>query len=102
MFYMKRIFMKRAKALRYLREHPTGEIADLKTQIDAKIIKEFELTGIIKRGQEADRSSSYEFTENGREIDKYANWEEFYNPSVFDKIQNFLTGIFIDRRMISV
>lgn len=82
--------MKRKQTLKYLREHKCGSIKSLIDVSDEKIVKGFELTGVIKRGQEPDRSSSYEFTNEGLRIDKYANLDDYYKPSFLDKIQNFI------------
>ena len=59
-----------------------------------RIVNGFELTGIIKRGQEKNRESSYEFTDFGTElITQYAQLDKNYQPTLFGKIQNFINRI---------
>lgn len=94
--------MKRKETLKYLRTHKCGSLKDLIDISDKEIVKGFELTGIIKRGQEPDRSSSYEFTDEGLRIDKYANLDNYYKPTILDKIQNFINKKTIIKNSLSI
>jgi len=93
--------MTRKEALVYLRNNKCGTIEDLINVCGLDIVKGFELTGIIQRGQEPDRTSSYEFTMEGQRIDKYANLNDYYKPSFLNKIQNFINQKTIDKNILS-
>lgn len=94
--------MTRNEALIYLRNNKCGTIESLIHECGLEIVKGFELTGVIQRGQEANRTSSYKFTEEGIRIDKYANFNDYYNPTFLDKIQNFINQKTIDKTTLSI
>jgi len=89
------------EALVYLRKNKNGKIEDLIKACGKDIVNSLELTGVIKRGQEQDRISSYEFTEEGLMIDRYANINDYYKPSFLGKIQNFINQKMFNKQMLS-
>lgn len=92
----------REAALRYLAQHRNGTIDELVRQCGEEIVNGFELTGIIKRGQEKNRESSYEFTPFGEELnEKYVRLDETYKPSHIGRFQNFINRLLSDKCLFS-
>ena len=92
----------REEALRYLTKHKNGTIDELVRRCGEEIVNGFELTGIIKRGQEKNRESSYEFTPFGEELnEKYVRLDETYQPTLFGRFQNFVNRLLADKRLLN-
>ena len=97
-----RTVRRREEALRYLAQHRSGTIDELVRQCGEEIVNGFELTEIMKRAQEKNRESSYEFTPFGEELnEKYARLDETYKPSRFGRFQNFINRLLSDKCLFS-
>ena len=85
--------MEYKEALEYLQNNQKGYVKDLKEKIGEDNFKKFELMGIIDRGEEVDRKSSYKISQEGHLAYKYVNFAKLYKPSVFTKIANYINRI---------
>ena len=89
------------QALSYIYENKKGLMQELRDKVDHNIILDFELTGIIQKGQESSRENSWKITEEGRELFYVANMETMYKPSTFERFQGFINGLILDKKMIN-
>jgi len=92
--------MTTEQALSYVYENKRGLMQDLRAKVDHDIILDFELTGVIQKGQESSRENSWKITQEGKDLFHVANMETLYKPSTFERFQGFINGLILDRKMI--
>lgn len=93
--------MTTEQALSYVYNNKRGLMQELRAKVDHSIILDFELTGVIQKGQESSRENSWKITEEGKELFYVSNMETLYQPSAFERFQGFINGLILDRKMIS-
>ncbi len=87
--------LSRKEALKYLYEHKRGFLDELEKYLDEKLLLGFELTGIIRRGQEINNKNSWQLTQEGERV--YSNlYKKRLKPSLLTQLQYF-TNRLIDR-----
>ena len=82
--------MRLNEAIEELHRTKFGKISELKEKIGDENFEKLELTGLLRRGQEYDRTDSYEETEDGVMAYKYLHIEDEYPPSLSEKLQFFI------------
>ncbi len=84
--------LSRKEALKYLYDYKKGYLEELKKYIDDKLLLGFELTGVIKRGQEIDNKNSWQITKEGERI--YHNiYKKRLKPSLLTQLQYFTNNL---------
>ena len=89
------------EALKHITTTKKGLMDELRSAIDHKYILEFELSGLIQKGQELNRENSWKVTDEAKKLYKVSTLSNNYQLSLIEKAQSFFNGLIVNKKILN-